>query len=114
MKGLPSAAGGISDDQIEPALKQFLQFHRVENDDGTMFSHSKIVCVDRKLMYIGSDNAYPCYNEEHGVWVEDEQRVGKWIKNFFEPYWKDHSHEPKDETEHFKPSSDSVYMRENN
>ena len=28
-------------------------------------------------MYIGSDNAYPCYNEEHGAWVEDNEGAVK-------------------------------------
>ena len=66
-----------------------------------MYSHSKIVCVDEKLMYVGSDNAYPCYNEEHGVWIEDKDAVGAWLEGFFEPYWTKHTTEPTDEKEYF-------------
>ena len=36
---------------------------------------SKTVCVDGRVLYIGSDNAYPEYNEQHGCWLEDESDV---------------------------------------
>jgi phosphatidylserine/phosphatidylglycerophosphate/cardiolipin synthase-like enzyme len=113
MKGLPTLAGGIEADKIEPALQKYLHFRRVYNDDGTMFSHSKIVCVDKKLMYVGSDNAYPCYNEEHDVRVEDEKRVGTWVTSFFDPYWGKCT-PPTNEVEHFKPGNikDDKYLRE--
>ena len=39
------------------------------------FNHSKVVCVDDELLYIGSDNAYPSYNEEHGVWIKDQTAI---------------------------------------
>lgn len=88
MAGLPEVAGGIPANKIDEALSKYLHFRRVMNDDGKFYSHSKIVCVDKKLMYVGSDNAYPCYNEEHGIWVEDGPTVGSWVEGFFKPYWK--------------------------
>lgn len=108
MKGLPFAAGGISDEKIDQAINDHLHFRRVENDDGTMFLHSKIVCVDNQLMYVGSDNAYPCYNQEHGVWIEKKDYIGNWLENFFDPFWKrcspkkDEAQFWKDEVEYFK------------
>ena len=87
MKGLPTDEGGIPDKEIDTAMNTLLRFKRVLNDDGTMYQHSKIVCVDRKLMYLGSDNAYPCYNEEHGFWVEDKDTVKAWLDGYFKPYW---------------------------
>jgi phosphatidylserine/phosphatidylglycerophosphate/cardiolipin synthase-like enzyme len=72
--------------KVDAALKN-LHLKRVLGDNGKMYSHSKIVCVDRKLMYVGSDNAYPCYNEEHGIWVEEPGKVGSWVKDFFDTYW---------------------------
>ena len=47
------------------------------------YNHCKIVCVDDRLLYIGSDNAYPSYNEEHGVWIEDAAEVESWKKKFW-------------------------------
>ena len=101
MNGLPSTAGGLPWDDIDGAIEKHLHFKRVMKDDGAMFSHSKIVCVDRKLMYVGSDNAYPCYNEEHGIWVENEATVGAWLKGFFDPYWKIKCEALTGEKEHF-------------
>lgn len=103
MLGLPSGLGGIPEKDIDKVLSQHLHIRRVGNDDGLLYSHSKIVCVDQKLMYVGSDNAYPCYNEEHGVWVEDEvngpYNVKGWISTFFKPYFNDNCTEPADKAE---------------
>lgn len=113
MKGLPYGAGGIADKEIDGALQKYLHFKRVMKDDGHFFSHSKIVCVDKKLMYVGSDNAYPCYNEEHGIWVEDKKTIGKWLDGFFKPYWQRCTEpEAKEETAHF--ASDTKFPRVNN
>ena len=88
VKGLPQGdGGGIPYKHVNSAIDRFLHIKRVMNDDGKAFSHSKIVCVDAKVMYIGSDNAYPSYNEEHGIWVDDKGSIGSWLKTFFEPYW---------------------------
>ena len=50
-------------------------------------NHCKIVCVDDRMMYVGSDNAYPSYNEEHGVWIEDADEVENWKKKFWNDMW---------------------------
>jgi hypothetical protein len=97
MLGLPEFK--TSQASVDAALKNF-HVKRVLDDKGTIYSHSKIVCVDRKLMYVGSDNAYPCYNEEHGVWVVEEGKVGSWVKGFFNPYW-DNCTDPGEENEWF-------------
>ncbi|OAL38908.1 hypothetical protein AYO20_01659 [Fonsecaea nubica] len=47
------------------------------------YNHCKIVCVDGRLLYVGSDNAYPSFNEEHGVWIEDAAEVDSWKKKFW-------------------------------
>ena len=122
MLGLISAAGGVSEKQIDKALKECLHIRRVGKDDGRTYSHSKIVCVDKKLMYVGSDNMYPCYNEEHGVWVEDGKNgpypVADWINTFFDPYFNKRCTEPTDadEDEWFRKGgkADKRFYRENN
>ena len=121
MLGLPTGVGGIPEKDIDNALSNLLHIRRVGKDDGNLYSHSKIVCVDKKLMYVGSDNLYPCYNEEHGIWVEDEVKgpyhVGSWINSFFGPYFKNCT-EPKDEEEEkwFRPGgpADNRFKREIN
>lgn len=106
MLGIPDFAGGFPDTSaIDAALNTHLHIRGVSKDKGHLFSHSKIVYVDRKLMYVGSDNAYPCYNEEHGVWVEDGTTVGNWLKDFFTSYWA-RCTEPTGEKEHFKKLKD--------
>jgi hypothetical protein len=92
MQNLPTEHGGIPSGQIAGALKKFIHFKRTgsKNDpEGKdLYSHSKIVCVDKKVMYVGSDNAYPSYNEEHGVWIEDGETIDAWLDGFFTGYWK--------------------------
>ena len=97
MGGLPKGAGDITWAQIDEALKTKLHFHRIGKDDGTLWCHSKIVCVDEKVMYVGSDNIYPSYNEEHGVWIEDQKTISKWIDGYWSTLWDHESTEPENE-----------------
>lgn len=92
MNLLPYEYGGVSTSEIDGLVDHMVHFKRTgTSEDGkthNLYSHSKIVCVDRKLMYVGSDNAYPCYNEEHGVWIEDQTAINGWLDGFFIDYWK--------------------------
>lgn len=56
-------------------------------DDASMMNHCKVLCTDKKLMYVGSDNYYPSYNEEHGIWVDDPEAVTKWWESYWVPRW---------------------------
>ncbi|KAH8727112.1 hypothetical protein GQ44DRAFT_825211 [Phaeosphaeriaceae sp. PMI808] len=55
--------------------------------DGTMYNHSKAYCVDKQLLYVGSDNPYPNYNEEHGIWIDDKETINAWYEKFWTPRW---------------------------
>jgi phosphatidylserine/phosphatidylglycerophosphate/cardiolipin synthase-like enzyme len=55
--------------------------------DGSMYNHTKAYCVDKKLLYIGSDNPYPNYNEEHGVWIDDKGAIDAWYDGNWKPRW---------------------------
>ena len=61
-----------------------VEFRRIAPDT-TLINHTKAYCIDEKLLYIGSDNAYPNYNEEFGVWIEDATAVSAWVKNMWTP-----------------------------
>lgn len=50
--------------------------------NASWFNHCKTVCVDRRLLYIGSDNTYPIYTEGHGCWIEDEKTIEAWFQSF--------------------------------
>ena len=54
---------------------------------GPMWNHCKVVCCDGKLLYVGSDNPYPNYDEEHGVWMDDKDAIDKWREEFWNPRW---------------------------
>lgn len=97
MGGLPQGAGDVTWAEIDKALATKLHIRRIEKDDGTMWCHSKIVCVDEKIMYVGSDNIYPSYNEEHGIWMEDPKTIKSWIDGYWNTLWEEHSTEPKNE-----------------
>ncbi|KAE9375127.1 hypothetical protein N431DRAFT_402426 [Stipitochalara longipes BDJ] len=50
--------------------------------------HTKVVCVDESLLFIGSDNAYPQYNEQFGVWIEEKDNIKAWYDDFFSGLWE--------------------------
>lgn len=56
-------------------------------DDGSMMNHCKVVCTDNQLLYVGSDNCYPNYNEEHGIWIDDTDTIKAWYEGYLSPRW---------------------------
>lgn len=53
----------------------------------TQYNHCKVICADKKLLYVGSDNLYPNYNEEYGVWIDDRPAIDAWYEKFWTPRW---------------------------
>ncbi|HEY2718627.1 MAG TPA: hypothetical protein VGI52_03285 [Solirubrobacteraceae bacterium] len=51
-------------------------------------NHAKLVVVDEALCYVGSDNLYPGYNEESGVWVEDQQAILRFVEEYWNGLWQ--------------------------
>lgn len=49
--------------------------------------HTKTICIDKQLLYVGSDNLYPSYNEEHGIWVDDKPALADWVENYWKVLW---------------------------
>lgn len=94
--GLISAAGQIFGPFDVKSINmddfdQYFQVKRVmKGDEGNNvhYQHSKIVCIDDRIMYCGSDNAYPSYNEEHGIWIEDEPTIQAWKEKFWNELWE--------------------------
>lgn len=50
-------------------------------------NHSKMVLVDDLVCYIGSDNAYPSYNEEFGIWIDDAPSIQSLIDQYWNGLW---------------------------
>jgi len=92
MQNLPYQYGGIDASKIDTVLDTLLHFKRTSTSKNAkghdLYNHSKVVVVDRKIMYVGSDNAYPGYNEEHGVWIDDQQTIDNWLDGFLVDFWK--------------------------
>ncbi|KXH30632.1 hypothetical protein CSAL01_05380 [Colletotrichum salicis] len=61
---------------------------RIMHNDNRYGQHSKIVCVDRELLYVGSDNIYPSYNEQHGVWINDKKNIEAWYSQYLDTAWQ--------------------------
>jgi phosphatidylserine/phosphatidylglycerophosphate/cardiolipin synthase-like enzyme len=74
--------GNISD-----IVDKWLTYKRVvgATNPGDHGNHSKLIIVDDSVCYVGSDNAYPSYNEEFGVWLDNDARA---ISSFVSDYWK--------------------------
>lgn len=60
---------------------------RVMGTSDSHANHSKMVCIDRSLLYVGSDNIYPQANMQHGVWIEDKKNIGAWYDQYFHEAW---------------------------
>ncbi|MCJ1385496.1 hypothetical protein MMC17_008619 [Xylographa soralifera] len=78
------ARGGtipVSSGEVDELVEIKFEVKRVLTNS-LWFNHCKVVCVDRRMMYIDSDNTYPNYNEEHGCWIEDEETVDAWFSDF--------------------------------
>lgn len=65
---------------------------RIGDKDHTKWNHCKSIGIDNgdqgKLLYIGSDNIYPNYNEEQGVWIDDKKAIDAWYDDFWVKRWK--------------------------
>ncbi|KAK1750172.1 hypothetical protein QBC47DRAFT_407403 [Echria macrotheca] len=77
--------------------KRFL-VKRVLGGNAGQKLHAKTVSVDREVVYVGSDNAYPHYNEEFGCWVEDKGIVDAYFTGFYDELWKQSSVKTGSET----------------
>jgi phosphatidylserine/phosphatidylglycerophosphate/cardiolipin synthase-like enzyme len=77
----------ITEDRVDEVIRNRLHVKRVLKNDGDNYCHNKIVMVDDKLMYVGSDNAYPSYNEEHGVWIDHQDTIKGWKKDYWDGLW---------------------------
>lgn len=62
-------------------VKRISNFHSIN-------MHAKLVCVDRSLLYVGSDNQYPHYNEEFGCWIEEPAYVKSFFNEFYNGVWE--------------------------
>jgi len=38
-------------------------------------------------MCVGSDPIYPAYNEEHGVWIDNENAIKAWKEKLWNELW---------------------------
>lgn len=77
---------GIDDAQYDNWFNARCKIKRMSND-ASWSNHCKVVCVDRQLLYVGSDNIYPSYNTEHGIWVDDKTAIDNWYNGYWKPRW---------------------------
>ncbi len=50
-------------------------------------SHFKLVVADDAVLYLGSDNAYPAYCQEHGVWIDDKPSITAFVNHYWTSLW---------------------------
>jgi hypothetical protein len=95
MKGMANSrlAGCFrtKESEVDGVIEELFKVKRVLTNSEALYNHSKVVSVDQKLLYIGSDNAYPCYNEEHGIWVEHKPSIDAWYTGYWKYLWANSS-----------------------
>ena len=86
LMGYIKPVGSISD-----IVSDRVEYRRVDNTPGELplhANHSKLVVVDDALCYIGSDNLYPGYNEESGIWIDDQQAIQRFVDEYWTGLWQ--------------------------
>ena len=89
------SSGGIPENQdVESLLQSFVMVNidqdalYNEGEPGKFYNHSKLVVVDDSVCYIGSDNAYPSYLTEFGLWIDDRDSIQRFINEYWTPLWE--------------------------
>jgi hypothetical protein len=77
----------VPENLIDQVVEKNFEVRRALGNGYYYYNHCKIVCVDDRMLYVGSDNAYPSYNEEHGAWIEDAAEVASWKTKFWNDMW---------------------------
>lgn len=74
--------------EISDLVNKRVTYRRVDpNASNTHGNHSKLVVVDDAVCYVGSDNAYPSYNEEFGVWIDDATAISSLVSQYWDALW---------------------------
>lgn len=70
-------------------IKNFLAYKRIDDNltNPKHATHAKLAVVDDSVCYIGSDNAYPSYNQEFGLWIDDRDSINAFIKDYWNHLW---------------------------
>ncbi len=90
MDGLMTLNMITANGDINTLVSTMVTYKRID----TMTSngnHCKMVLVDDSVCYIGSDNAYPCWNEEFGVWIDDPTSIANFITGYWNGVWENSS-----------------------
>jgi len=83
-------------------VDKLFQVKRVLDNKAEIFYHSKVIAVDQKPLDIGSDNAYPCYNEEHGICIEHKAAIDAWYRDYWQGLWANSSWPETEDMKDFK------------
>jgi hypothetical protein len=90
LKVIPLVRGldtSLTEQNATDLTKKWFKVRRIGTSFGPNSIHTKTICVDKQLLYIGSDNLYPSYNEEHGIWVDDKAALSDWVNNYWNRLW---------------------------
>lgn len=68
-------------------LNQRILCRKIMNNDGKYYNHTKIICIDNSVLYVGSDNIYPEYNEQHGAWIDRKENIQAWLDQYWSAAW---------------------------
>lgn len=90
MDGLKSGGYIAFEGTASQIAQTYLAYRRIDNpakSPPNHANHSKVVVVDDALMYVGSDNAYPSYNDEFGVWIDDTTSISDYVEQVWNQTW---------------------------
>jgi hypothetical protein len=74
---------------VQTVIESLLQYKRIDNSttNPAHGNHSKLVMVDDTVCYVGSDNAYPSYSQEFGIWLDDPSSIDALLSQFWTGLW---------------------------
>lgn len=76
-----------ADRDVRDIVKLFFSCQAVNDtkQEGKIANHSKLVVVDDCVCYIGSDNAYPSFLPEFGIWIDDAPSIEAFVEKYWNP-----------------------------
>ncbi len=76
-------------------IKNKINYKRISSTPD-VGNHSKLMIIDSdsnavnqgRLVNIASENAYPSYNQQFSLWVEDDKAIDNLLTHFWQPLWR--------------------------
>jgi phosphatidylserine/phosphatidylglycerophosphate/cardiolipin synthase-like enzyme len=86
--GDPSAARRLLEENLRVGSLRFTSNVPTWPGGGLIRNHAKVIEVDRRAFYVGSENLYPAWLAEYGLLLDDPTVADQFNKMYADPLWR--------------------------